>query len=99
MLSRLNTDTKDILCTDEVDETSGIFKWSKKVTDKMNTDCNLTAGLEAILQVAVGARVMLCRNIDTSIGLVNGVLGTVVSIKARLILILITSTNLTKWRK
>ena len=26
MLSRLNTDTKDILCTDEVDEISGIFK-------------------------------------------------------------------------
>ena len=85
MLSRLNTDTKDIRCTDEVDETSGIFKWSKKATDemkKLNTDCNLTAGLEAVLQVAVGARVMLRRNIDTSIGLVNGALGTVISIKA-----------------
>ena len=85
MLSRLNTHTKDIRCTDEVDETSGIFKWSKRATDemkKLNTDCNLTAGLEAVLQVAVGARVMLRRNIDTSIGLVNGALGTVISIKA-----------------
>ena len=26
----------------------------------MNSDCNLTAGLEAVLQVAVGARVILC---------------------------------------
>ena len=34
MLSMLNTDTKDIVCTDEVDETSGIFKWSKKATDE-----------------------------------------------------------------
>ena len=48
---------------------------------KLNTDCNLTAGLEAVLHIAVGARVMLRRNIDTSIGLVNGALGTVVSIK------------------
>ena len=81
-LSRLNTDTKDIRCTDEVDITSGIFKWSKKAMKKLNTDCNQTAGLEAVLQVAVGACVMLRRNIDTSIGLVNGALGTVISIKA-----------------
>ena len=52
---------------------------------KLNTDCNITAGLEAVLQVAVGARVMLRRNIDTSKGLVNGALGTVVSIKAHYI--------------
>ena len=81
----MNTDTKDTLCTDEVDETSSIFKWSKKATDemkKLNTDCNLTAWLEAVLQVAVGARVVLHRNIDASIGLVNDALGTVVSIKA-----------------
>ena len=40
---------------------------------KLNSDCNLTAGLEAVLRVAVGARVMLRRNIDTSQGLVKGV--------------------------
>ena len=38
--------------------------------DKMNSDCNLTAGLEAKLSLAVGARVMLRRNIDTKSGLV-----------------------------
>ena len=50
---------------------------------KLNRDCNLTAGLEAVLQVAVGAHVMLRRNIDTGIGLVNGAVGTVVTGKAQ----------------
>ena len=84
MLSRLQADTKEIPCVDEVDETTGTFKWNKKATDemkKLNSDCNLTAGLEAVLQVAIGARVMLRRNIDTAVGLVNGALGTVMSIR------------------
>ena len=37
-----------------------------------------TAGLETYLNVGVGSRVMLRRNIDNSKGLVNGALGTVV---------------------
>ena len=38
----------------------------------MNEDCNLTSGLQAKLVLALGARVMLRRNIDTKAGLVNG---------------------------
>ena len=86
MLTRLDAEIKEIPCIDEVNETiSGTFKWSKKATEEMkrlNRDCNLTAGLEAVLQVAVGARVMLRRNIDTSKGLVNGTIDTVISIRA-----------------
>ena len=40
--------------------------------EKLNKDCNNTAGLQTLLKVAVGARVMLRRNIDTKAGLVNG---------------------------
>ena len=90
MLSRLHGEIKDIPCVDEVDETLGKYKWNQKASDalkKLNSDCNMTAGLEAVLQVAVGARVMLRRNIDTTTGLVNGAVGTVLSIKAHSIVV------------
>ena len=85
MLSRLSSQVHKLLCTDEVDETYSTRKWSKKAAeqlDKLNKDCNLTAGLEAQLLLAVGARVMLRRNIDTNAGLVNGAIGTVLSIRS-----------------
>ena len=84
MLSRLQAGTKEVRCVHEVDETTGTFKWNKQATEEMknlNSDCNLTAGLEAVFQVAIGACVMLHRNIDTAIGLVNGAPGTVISIR------------------
>ena len=45
--------------------------------------CKLTADLEAVLHVYVGARVMFHRNIDTSQRLVNGAIGTVISISIK----------------
>ena len=84
MLTKLDSELKEIKCVDEVDETKGMFKWSKKATkamEKLNRDCNMTGRLEAVLKVAVGARVMLRRNIDTRSGLVNGTLGTVTAIR------------------
>ena len=82
-LSYLPSEVHELACTDEVDETAGTHKWNKKAADqleKLNNDCNRTAGLEAKLSLAVGARVMLRRNIHTKRGLVNGALGTVLSI-------------------
>ena len=72
MLRKLDAEIKQFPCIDEVDETaSGTFKWSKKATQEMkhlNSDSNLTAGLEAVLEIAVGAHVVLRRNVNTSRG-------------------------------
>ena len=83
MLDKLDTKVHKIPCVDEIDETMGSRRWSKRSAEqlqKLNKDCNLTAGLEAELVIAVGARVMLRRNIDTKHGLVNGAIGTVIDI-------------------
>ena len=53
----------------------GNCRWSKRFAEqlqKLNKDSNLTAGLEAELVVAIGARLMLRQNMDTKHGLVNG---------------------------
>ena len=83
MLEKLGTELQQLVCVDEVDQTSSTRKWSKKAAEqlnKLNNACNMTAGLEAKLVFDIGALVMLRRNIDTSIGLVNGAIGTVLSI-------------------
>ena len=83
MLASLDSEVHQIKCIDEIDETASKLTWTKKADgqlQKLNNDSNMTAGLEAILMMAVGARVMLRRNIDTKVGLVNGALGTVVAI-------------------
>ena len=85
MLTKTASPTCELYCTDEIDETAGARKMTKKVVEhleKLNTDCNMTAGLEAKLCLAVGARVMLGHNLDTKAGLVNGAIGTVLSISS-----------------
>ena len=83
MLSKASSPIVNMPCIDEFDETAGKVKWTKRASselEKLNKDCNMTAGLEAELKLAVGVRVMLRRNIKTSEGLVNGALGTVTAI-------------------
>ena len=87
MLSALDAEVHKIVCIDEIDETSSSHKWTKKAQkqlEKLNNDSN---SLEAELTLAVGAHVMLQRNIDTKQGLVNGAIGTVRSVSSHKLII------------
>ena len=86
----LDSKVEVLYCIDEIDETCGTRKWTKTASDqlkKLNKDCNLTAGLEAELTIAIGARVMLRRNLDTKKGLVNGAIGTVTAITSQKVMV------------
>jgi len=86
MLNKLDMEICKIPCIDEIDETLGTCRWSKRSAEqlqKRNKESNLTAGLEAELVIAVGARVMLRQNINTKQGLVNGAIGSVVKITSQ----------------
>ena len=58
------------------DFNGGMLSKLPTTLDRLNKDCNLAAGLEVVLCIAVGACVILWRNIDTANGLVSGALGT-----------------------
>ena len=81
MLARLESGSVEVLCLDKIDEMTGAEKWCKRAVTKLDRldkkDCDLTTGLETVLHIAVGARVMLQRNVDTKCGLVNGAIGTI----------------------
>ena len=90
MLGLLDSEVHVIPCSDVVDETKSTAKWHERAAkrlEKLNQDCNNTAGLEAVLKLAVGARVMLRRNIDVKAGLVNGAIGTVLEVFSKCILV------------
>ena len=85
MFIRLPSSSQEISCVDEVDEMASTCEWSKKTAEqlqKLNKDCNMTAGLEANLKIALSARVMLGHDIDTKVGLVNSAIGTVCAVSA-----------------
>ena len=83
MLQKLTAKVHELVCADERASSRKMTKKAIAYLEKLNSDCNMMAGLEAKLSLAVGARVMLRCNIDTKAGLVNGAIGTVLAITTR----------------
>ena len=52
----------------------------KKVSKMLNEDDDTACGIERVIRIKIGSIVMIRRNIDVSIGLVNGTIGTVISV-------------------
>ena len=82
MLHHLSSEVHEIVCTNEVDQTSSRNGTKRPLNSWKSSMTSRTAGLEAKLLLAVGVRVMLRSDIDTKTGLVNGALGTVLPSQA-----------------
>ena len=90
MLAGLPAENVELPCTDVADDGGNSIKFNKKAAEKLeelNLDSSRTARLEVVLTLAIEARVMLHCNIDVTMGVVNGAMGTVVGIYATHVLI------------
>uniref|UniRef100_A0A1X7TDC8 DNA helicase Pif1-like 2B domain-containing protein n=1 Tax=Amphimedon queenslandica TaxID=400682 RepID=A0A1X7TDC8_AMPQE len=75
MLESLETEKIELACVEIGQKTRKKIKETKRST-KQNS------WFRTVLSLAVGCRVMLRRNIDVTVGLVNGTIGTVMGIYA-----------------
>ncbi|XP_071642512.1 ATP-dependent DNA helicase PIF6-like [Temnothorax longispinosus] len=80
MLSRIASKEILLIAQDTLDCDNYIKrKVQKRLTDNEDDDTN-TAGLLKQITIKIGAKVMIRRNIDVTLGLVNGTIATVISV-------------------
>lgn len=83
MLAELQTPLIVLKATDEIEaKTFAQKQRALKSLKKLGEKSNKTAGLEDEIQVKVGAKIMLIRNIEVASGLVNGSIGTITKVHA-----------------
>ncbi|XP_043275424.1 ATP-dependent DNA helicase PIF7-like [Venturia canescens] len=83
MLDRIPSKEIHLVAEDLIDKPS--FKNRvTKILHRWEDDISQTAGLARVISIKIGSKVMLRRNIDVTIGLVNGTIGEVVSVSESL---------------
>ncbi|XP_029173809.1 ATP-dependent DNA helicase PIF1-like [Nylanderia fulva] len=80
MLSRITSKEILLIAEDTIDCTSYVKKKVLKVLSNNDDDSSRTARLSKQITIKIGAKVMIRRNIDASLGLVNGTIAKVISI-------------------
>ena len=81
VLKGLPGEQYSIVAEDSVDCSISVLQKVKQKLAKYSKDPTHTAGLENVITVKVGCKVKLQCNIDVTLGLVNGVIGTICSVQ------------------
>ncbi|CAK1598254.1 unnamed protein product [Parnassius mnemosyne] len=80
MLDRIQSEEIVLTANDHIDCPKFLKKKAANILSSIEEDASRSAGLPKIIKIKVGVKVMLRRNIDVTLGLVNGAIGTVKSI-------------------
>lgn len=80
MLSRISSKEILLIAEDIIECNKYVQKKVLKLLSDNDDNNSRTAGLSKQITIKVGAKVMIRRNIDASLGLVNGTIATVISI-------------------
>ncbi|XP_066600007.1 uncharacterized protein [Prorops nasuta] len=80
MLNRITSNDIQLIAHDATDCPIYLKKKVLKVLNAEDEDSTRTAGLARIITVKIGARIMLRRNIDITLGLDNGTIATIKSV-------------------
>ena len=81
ILKNLPGDEIKLVAVDSVDCPVHLRDKITKKLSSCNDDSTVTAGLEKEIHIKIGCKFMLRRNIDVTLGLVNGAIGAVSSVK------------------
>ncbi|XP_034939729.1 ATP-dependent DNA helicase pfh1-like [Chelonus insularis] len=80
MLEKIPSSEISLVANDTIDCPKKFQKKASTVSKKLNNDDTRTAGLAKLIVIKIGAKIMIGRNIDVTLGLVNGAIGTIISV-------------------
>ncbi|XP_074111642.1 uncharacterized protein LOC141535587 [Cotesia typhae] len=80
MTSKIFSEEIILTARDHIDCNKSLIKKVSETLNKIEDNASQSAGLAKTITIKIGAKVMLRRNIDVTLGLVNGAIGTVKSV-------------------